>query len=114
MRSTSAPVPAWVGLQYWFVLEDEQGNTYQTQTWQAEYADDTKSWGRAGRGHHRVLGASDPDSFGQLALDAMKEQREFYRAAWGSLLSYKRARDLLRHQAELLRVGLEFRNCRAE
>lgn len=89
-ESTAGPVPAWVGLQYWFVLEDVQGNTYQTQTWQAEYADNTKSWGRAESEDIIVFWEHPiPDSFGQLTLEAMKEQREFYRAAWGSLLSYK-------------------------
>ncbi|MBX3084844.1 MAG: hypothetical protein KF716_24630 [Anaerolineae bacterium] len=88
--SLKSPMPAWVGLQYWFVLEDEKGNDFTTNSWQAEYADNTRSWGRA-ESEDIIVYWEHPidDEFGKLTLDAMAEQRETYRIAWGSLLSYK-------------------------
>ena len=84
------PMPAWVGLQYWFVFQDEKGNSYTTDSWQAEYEDHTKSWGRA-ESEDIIVYWEHPigDEFGTLVIDAMAAQRETYRTAWGSLLSYK-------------------------
>jgi hypothetical protein len=84
------PMPAWVGVQYWFVLQDAQGNSYTTESWQAEYEDNTRSWGRA-ESEDIIVYWEHPidDEFGQMTIDAMAEARETFRVAWGSLLSYK-------------------------
>ncbi len=83
-------VPAWVGVDYWFVLTDVKGNTYQTDKQHTEYADTTKAWGRAESDDIIVFWEKPlPDSIGQMTLDAMAKTRELYRRAWGRLLSYK-------------------------
>jgi hypothetical protein len=83
-------VPAWVAVNYWFSLVDAQDNVYQTDVQHTEYADNTKEWGRAESEDIIVFWQKPlPDSVGQKTLDALAQNREKYRAAWGRLLSYK-------------------------
>jgi hypothetical protein len=89
-ENASGPVPAWVGIHYWFVFEDEQGNLKTTDSWQAEYADNTKPWGR--RESEDIIVYYErpiPDEFGTMVVEAMEKNREKYREGWGNLLTYK-------------------------
>ena len=82
--------PAWVLIQYWFVLEDEQGNLFTTASVNTEYADNSKAWGRAESEDIIIFFEKPlPEKLGELTLEAMAKMREKYQTAWGSLLSYK-------------------------
>ncbi len=87
---TTDGVPQWVGLDYWWVLRDEAGNTYQTDRKHAEYADNKQQWHRLESEDVIVFWEEGvPDDVGPLTVQAMRERRPFYLRAWGKLLPYK-------------------------
>ena len=89
-RPGEESVPAWVSIDYWFVLTDASDNSYITDEIHAEYTDKTRAWGRAESEDIIVYWEKSlPDQIGQLAIEAMAKNRELYRRAWGRLLSYK-------------------------
>ncbi|MBN1681276.1 MAG: hypothetical protein JW966_13395 [Anaerolineae bacterium] len=82
-------VPPWVGVIYYWDVTDVEGNAFQTEPQYVEYADDTRDWVRSESDDIIVFSLDLPSDINDLAVDAMAEQREKYRAAWGDLLPYK-------------------------
>ncbi|HEX3053329.1 MAG TPA: hypothetical protein VHP83_21905 [Aggregatilineaceae bacterium] len=89
-EATSADaVPPWVGVTYYWDVTDTEGNSYQTDPQYAEYEDTSREWVRTESDDVIVFAESLPEEVGPMTADAMAEQRETYRAAWGGLLPYK-------------------------
>jgi hypothetical protein len=83
-------LPQWAGVDYWWVVMDEKGNTFETQHGYAEYADNTRQWKRL-VSEDAVIHweASLPAQIGASIADALTQQRPTYLQAWGKLLNYK-------------------------
>ncbi|MCD4685077.1 MAG: hypothetical protein K8S97_03970 [Anaerolineae bacterium] len=82
-------VPPWVGVTYWWEVRDTVGNAFQTAPQYTEYADNSREWVRTESDDIIVFTTGLGAEANQMVMDAMAEQREMYRAAWGDLLSYK-------------------------
>ncbi|NLX09451.1 MAG: hypothetical protein GXY36_07320 [Chloroflexi bacterium] len=82
-------VPPWVGLTYYWDVTDAEGNTLKTTPEYAEYADDSREWIRTESEDIIVFTQNLPEEVGPMTVEAMAEQRETYREAWGDLLPYK-------------------------
>ncbi len=83
-------VPQWVRVDYYWILTDEAGNVYETPHQFAEYADNTRKWSRAESEDIVVFWQEGlPKETGQMVLDAMRQQREFYLKNFPVPLSYK-------------------------
>jgi hypothetical protein len=82
-------VPPWVGITYYWDVGDSEGNTFQTEPQYVEYEDKGHNWIRTESQDIIVFSENLPDSVNQMSMDAMAQQRETYRAAWGDLLPYK-------------------------
>jgi hypothetical protein len=86
----SDAVPQWVGVQYWWLLQDEAGNTYETDPQYAEYSDSLRSWERLESEDIIVFVESGvPSDMGQSVLDGMAEMRESFQTHWPRPLGYK-------------------------
>lgn len=86
----SDAVPQWVGVQYWWLLQDEAGNTYETEHQYAEYSDSVRPWQRLESEDIIVFVEEGvPPEMGQSVLDAMAEMRPSYQAHWPTPLPYK-------------------------
>jgi len=83
-------VPQWAGVEYWWLLEDESGNLYETPRQYAEYADNTRKWSRLESDDIIVFWQEGvPDEVGPLTIAAMEKQRAFYEQNWANPLGYK-------------------------
>lgn len=82
-------VPPWVGITYYWDVGDAQGNSFQTAPQYAEYEDASREWLRTESDDIIVFSTGLPPEVNALAVAAMAEQRETFRAAWGDLLPYK-------------------------
>jgi hypothetical protein len=82
-------VPPWVGLTYYFDVGDAEGNSFKTEPQYAEYENPSRDWVRTESQDIIVFAYELPDDVGPLAVEAMAEQRDKYRAAWGDVLPYK-------------------------
>ena len=82
-------IPPWVGITYVWDVGDSEGNSFQTEPQYAEYEDTRHDWFRTESEDIIVFSQSLPEEVNQMTMDAMAEQRETYRAAWGDLLPYK-------------------------
>lgn len=84
-------VPPWVLVRYHWELTDEKGNRYSTAEQDEVYADadNLSRWHSAESEDAVVYWIDLSDDYGQQALQAMADQREFYRRAWGGLLPYR-------------------------
>src|SRR5689334_14811468 len=72
-------VPQWVSVEYWWLLTDTAGNSYETPRSYAEYADNTRKWQRLESDDIIVFWeARLPPSLGAQVIAAMKKQRPFY------------------------------------
>ncbi len=82
--------PQWVYVNYYWILTDAAGNSYQTDITNEVYEDTTHEWNHVESEDISVYAeGSIPDEYVDGILDAMAQQREFYRANWGTLLKYK-------------------------
>jgi hypothetical protein len=84
-------VPPWVLVRYRWELTDAQGNRYVSAEQDATYDDASNAarWNRLESGDVVVYWIDLPNEYGEQALAAMAEQREFFRQAWGGLLPYR-------------------------
>ncbi len=82
-------IPPWVGITYHWEVGDSEGNTFQSEPQYAEYEDTGHDWYRTESEDIIVFSENLPENVNQLTMDAMAQQRETYRAAWGDLLPYK-------------------------
>lgn len=82
-------VPPWVGVTYWWEVRDTAGNEFRTEPQYAEYADLSREWIRTESDDVIVFTTGLGAEANQMAMEAMAQQRETYRAAWGALLPYK-------------------------
>lgn len=83
-------LPPWTSVEYFWVLTDQAGNAYQTDRKVVEYEDDSRSWKHIESDDIAIYWEEGvPDEIGRMALDAMREQREFYLKNWGKLLPYR-------------------------
>jgi hypothetical protein len=87
--ATGNAVPPWVGITYHWELEDNEGNQFETEAAYVEYEDNSHDWTRSESEDIIVFAENLPEDTGQMVLDAMAQQRETYRTAWGDLLPYK-------------------------
>jgi hypothetical protein len=87
---TADSVPQWVGVDYWWTLKDEAGNTFETPHQQDEYADNTRKWNHAESDDIIVYWQDGlPDEIGPLTLEAIEKNRPIYFQNWGKLLNYR-------------------------
>jgi len=86
----SDAVPQWMEFEYWWVLTDEAGNSYETPHQIDEYADTKHRWKRA-ESQDIILFYEEgvPDDLANKALEAMAKQRPFYVKNWPILLPYR-------------------------
>ncbi|MEP7287690.1 MAG: hypothetical protein ABI947_18205 [Chloroflexota bacterium] len=83
-------VPGWVGVDYWWVLTDERGNSFETPHQYSEYADNTRKWRRLVTEDAVIhWEASLPADIGPQIAASLKQQRDRYLQGWGKLLNYK-------------------------
>lgn len=82
-------VPPWVGVTYYWDISDSAGNNFQTEPQYAEYEDNTYTWVRTESDDIIVFTQDLPDQVREMTVEAMAQQRETYRGAWGALLPYK-------------------------
>ena len=82
-------IPPWVGITYFWDVGDSEGNSFRTEPHYVEYEDDSHDWVRTESDDIIVFAQALPEDVNQMTMDAMAEQRETYRAAWGDLLPYK-------------------------
>jgi hypothetical protein len=83
-------LPPWSPIEYYWVLSDAAGNTYQTDRRVVEYEDTSRDWNRLESEDILIYWeAGVPEEVGALTLDAMREQREVYRRNFGGLLPYR-------------------------
>ncbi|MCZ7540566.1 MAG: hypothetical protein M5U29_11780 [Anaerolineae bacterium] len=82
-------MPPWLGVTYTWQATDTAGNSFQSEPVSVEYADNTREWTRTEGDDIIVFTESLPEEVGAMVVDAMAQQRELFRAAWGDLLSYK-------------------------
>lgn len=83
-------VPQWAGVEYWWVLEDASGNIYETEHQFDEYADNTRNWSRLESEDIIVFWQQGvPDEIGEMTVQAMERQRQFYKDHWNVGLGYK-------------------------
>jgi hypothetical protein len=87
----SGDVPPWVLVRYHWELTDEAGNRYVTAQQDEVYSDpvNVDRWGSTENEDVVVYWIDLPDEYGTQTLEAMSQQREFYRQAWGGLLPYR-------------------------
>ncbi|MCS6871071.1 MAG: hypothetical protein RML95_11290 [Anaerolineae bacterium] len=89
-KSPGDAVPQWAGVEYWWLLQDESGNVYETQRWYDEYADNTRKWSRMESDDIIVFWQEGvPDQVGPLTIAAMKRLRPFFELNWAMPLGYK-------------------------
>ncbi|MFN7209192.1 MAG: hypothetical protein ACK4P1_02225, partial [Aggregatilineales bacterium] len=89
-KSPGDAVPQWAGVEYWWVLQDEAGNIYETPRQYAEYADNTRKWHRIESDDIIVFWQDGvPNEIGPLTIAAMERQRPFYELNWANPLGYK-------------------------
>ncbi|NDJ78934.1 MAG: hypothetical protein GYB65_22005 [Chloroflexi bacterium] len=81
-------VPPWVGVTYYFDVGDAAGNSFQTEPQFAEYEDTSREWVRTEGEDIIVFAYNLPPDVGPMTVEAMAQQRETYRGAWGELLPY--------------------------
>lgn len=82
-------VPQWVQVEYWWILTDEAGNSYETPRAFAEYEDNTRKWGRLESEDIVVFWEEGvPDEIGQMTVDAMKQMRDTFKRRWANPLGY--------------------------
>jgi len=82
-------VPPWVGITYYWDVTDEAGNFFNSEPGYEEYEDNSREWIRTESEDIIVVTESLPEDVGEMVVDAMEENREKYREAWGDLLPYK-------------------------
>jgi len=87
--SSADAVPPWLGVTYTWEATDAAGNMFKSEPAQVEYADTTREWIRTEGSDIIVFTENLPATVGQMVVDAMAQQSDLYRAAWGGLLSYK-------------------------
>lgn len=102
-------VPPWVGVTYRWQVSDEAGNAFETEPEYVEYEDTSREWLRVESEDVIVFTEGLPEEVGPLTVDAMAQQRETYRQAWGDLLPYKPRAILFGDQDAWLewRLGLQ-------
>ncbi len=89
-RAPGDAVPQWAGVEYWWLLQDEAGNLYETPRQYAEYADNTRNWKRMESDDIIIFWQEGvPDSIGPMTIAAMERQRPFFEANWANPLGYK-------------------------
>ncbi len=81
--------PPWLGLTYTWSVGDAAGNSFETEPRYAEYADTSREWLRSESEDIIVFSQGMPAEVNDLTLEAMAEQRETFRVAWGDLLPYR-------------------------
>lgn len=81
-------VPPWVGVTYYWDVSDIQGNRLQTETFLAEYADESHDWIRTESDDVIVFTENLPAEMGRLTVDALAQQRPTFEAAFGDYLPY--------------------------
>lgn len=90
VRSPSDGVPQWSSVEYWWQFTDEAGNFFETPHYYTEYADTTREWKRAESEDIIVFWEEGvDDEIGELTINAMAEQREFYKKNWPKPLGFK-------------------------
>lgn len=82
-------IPPWVGFTYHWEVTDTAGNAFETEPLEAEYEDNSREWIRTESDDIVVFTQGLPDDVGPMTVEAMAQQRETYRAAWGDLLPYR-------------------------
>lgn len=89
-RREGQGVPQWVSVEYWWLLTDEAGNTYETDHKIEDYYDYTRGWSKAESEDIIVFWEEGvPDEIGAWVIQAMADQREFYRENWPRPLGYR-------------------------
>ncbi len=81
--------PPWLEIDYWWEVTDSAGNSYRTPLVVEEYADNTREWVRAESEDVVVIAYGVPQEVLQMSIDALAQQRETFRAAWGDVLPYR-------------------------
>ena len=86
----SDAVPQWVGIEYWWLLQDEAGNTYETDHRYSEYSDSLRPWQRL-ESEDIIVFVEDgvPSDMAQSVVDAMAQMRPSYQSHWPKPLGYK-------------------------
>ncbi|HVO43597.1 MAG TPA: hypothetical protein VMT34_13280 [Aggregatilineales bacterium] len=86
----SDAVPQWVGVEYWWDLKDEAGNSFQTPHQNDNYADNTRNWSHAESEDVVVYWQEGvPDDIGQKVIEAVRKERPVYVRNWGGLINYR-------------------------
>jgi hypothetical protein len=89
-KTPSDSVPQWVGVEYWWVLQDEAGNVYETERRFAEYEDNTRRWNRAESEDIIIFWEEGvPDEIGPATIEAMRQASELYARYWPRPLGYR-------------------------
>ncbi len=82
--------PQWVSVEYWWSLQDEKGNTYDTPHQFGEYVDNRRPWSRLESDDAIVFWQQGvPDEIGVKTLESLKMGRPEYLRTWGKLLDYR-------------------------
>lgn len=82
-------VPPWVGITYYWDVGDSAGNSFRTEPQMVEYEDNTHDWLRSESEDVIIFSEGLGVQINDLVIEAMADQRETYREAWGELLPYK-------------------------
>ncbi len=88
--TASDAVPQWVSVEYWWVLTDAAGNSYETDHKFDDYADNGHKWSHAASQDIEIFWEQGvPDDIGTAALQAMAQRRPFYKQNWAEPLGYR-------------------------
>ncbi len=82
-------MPPWVDFNYWWVLTDSAGNTFETEKQYGIYEDNTREWWSIDTDDITLYWFGEMPDLGDPVAEAMVEMREHFTRGWGRTLSYK-------------------------
>jgi hypothetical protein len=84
-------LPPWIDFNYYWLLTDSEGNTFETEPQYAIYEDNTREWQHVDTDEITLhyFGFSEDGAFGDMVAEAMEAMHEQFAEGWGRNLSFK-------------------------
>ncbi len=87
--SVRGGLPPWIDFDYYWVLADAAGNTYETEPQYGVYADHTREWWSIDTEDITLYWFGELPELGDVVAETMVAMRQYFTEGWGRTLSYK-------------------------
>lgn len=82
-------LPPWVDFNYWWLLTDSAGNTFETEPQYGIYADNTREWWSIDTDDLTLYWFGGMPDLGEHAAEALADAAPVFEEGWGRRISYK-------------------------